>query len=346
LNHNWSPTAAVDPRGNVMDFEVSEEQAMLREVSRSMLAAVCSPEYVRSFLGAGEGGDEKLWQRGVELGWTSLAVPEEMDGAGQGLVELALIAEEIGRAAAPGPWVTTALAAAAAARGGAPADVVGDLADGFRKAAIVDASVPGMVHAAGSADWLLVVSRDSVGLVERSRVATRKRETLDQSRMFYAVDVDDLAPDHPLAVEPRWVLDGAAVLTAADALGVGERLLAMTVEYAKVREQFGRPIGSFQVVKHKAADMLAIVKGVRAATYYAAMALDAHTDDATSAASVAKAFAAEQVPVLAGHALQTHGGIGFTWEHDLHLFLRRATVDEVLFGDAGFHHDRVAALLA
>ncbi|CAN5546730.1 hypothetical protein BH11ACT8_BH11ACT8_08680 [soil metagenome] len=135
------------------------------------------------------------------------------------------------------------------------------------------------------------------------------------------------------------------MLTAADLLGVGEWLLAATVDYAGVREQFGRPIGSFQVVKHKAADMLAALKGVRAATYYAAMALDARTDDATRAASVAKAFASEQVPLVAGQALQAHGGIGFTWEHDLHLYLRRATVDAVLFGDAGFHHDRVATLL-
>jgi alkylation response protein AidB-like acyl-CoA dehydrogenase len=327
-----------------MDFELSEEQAMLREVSRGMLTAHCPAELVRSVADAGTDLDDKLWERGAELGWTLLAVPEDQGGAGMGLVELCLVAEEIGRAAAPGPWLDTALTALVGARGGAPADVVAGLSDGSLKAAIVTSSEPGLVQAAGSVDWLLVVSSDGVGLAAASEVEVRPRRTLDASRSFYAADLHDTFRTHTLEADPRWVLDAAAVLVAADALGVGERLLAMTVDYAKVREQFGRPIGSFQVVKHKAADMLMALKGVRAATYYAAMALDAGLPDASMAASVAKAFASEQVPALAGHALQTHGGIGFTWEHDLHLYLRRAKVDEVLYGDAGFHHDRVATL--
>ncbi|OBI50106.1 acyl-CoA dehydrogenase family protein [Mycobacterium sp. E796] len=153
-------------------------------------------------------------------------------------------------------------------------------------------------------------------------------------------------PTHILDVDPQWVCDAVAIGVAADALGVGERLLEMTVHYAKVRHQFGRPIGSFQVTKHKLADMLIALKGLRAATYYAAMSVDANSSDATTAAAVAKAFAAEYVPAIAGHALQIHGGIGFTWEHDLHLYLRRAKTDEVLGGDAHHHHDRVARALA
>jgi alkylation response protein AidB-like acyl-CoA dehydrogenase len=143
----------------------------------------------------------------------------------------------------------------------------------------------------------------------------------------------------------RWLADAAAVLSAADSLGVGERLLEMTVSYVKVREQFGRPLGSFQSVKHKLADMLTTLKGARAATYYAAMALDAGVTDASTAASVAKAFTAEGVAALAGEALQTHGGIGFTWEHDLHLYLRRAKVNEMLYGAPVEHYERLAALL-
>ena len=142
-------------------------------------------------------------------------------------------------------------------------------------------------------------------------------------------DADVVTADE---AEVRWLADAGAVLTAADSLGVGERLLEMTVGYVKVREQFGRPIGSFQSVKHKVTDMLTTLKGARAATYYAAMALDAGVADAAAASSVAKAFTGEGVAALAGEALQTHGGIGFTWEHDLHLYLRRAKVNEVLYG--------------
>jgi alkylation response protein AidB-like acyl-CoA dehydrogenase len=329
-----------------MDFELSEEQAMLREVSQSMLATHCTPELVRSVIESGRDLDEKLWARGAELGWTLLAVPEEQEGAGMGLVELCLVAEEIGRVAAPGPFLDTALVAAAAARGGAPDDVVAGLVEGSLKGAVVQGSSSGWVQAAGSVDWLMLVSATSVSLVEASTASPRRRSSLDQTRSWYAVDLDTGPAGHELAIDPQWALDAAAVLVSADLLGVGERLMTMTVDYAKVREQFGRPIGSFQAVKHKAADMLRQLKGVRAATYYAAMALDAELPDASQAASVAKAFASEQVPALAGEALQTHGGIGFTWEHDLHLYLRRAKVDETLYGDAGFHHDRVADLLA
>jgi alkylation response protein AidB-like acyl-CoA dehydrogenase len=327
-----------------MDFEPSEEQAMLREVSRSMLTTHCPPELVRATADAGHDLDDKLWARGAELGWTLLAVPEDQGGAGMGLVELCLVAEEVGRAAAPGPWLDTALTAMVAARGGAPAEIVEGLSDGSLKAAVVTTEDASLVQAAGSVDWLLVVTADSVGLAEVDHAFVLRRRTLDETRSFYAVDLGSTPPTHTLDMDPQWVLDAAAILTAADALGIGERLLAMTVDYAKVREQFGRPIGSFQVVKHKAADMLKSLKGVRAATYYAAMALDAGLADASMAASVAKAFASEQVPAIAGEALQTHGGIGFTWEHDLHLYLRRAKADEALYGDTGYHHDRVATL--
>jgi alkylation response protein AidB-like acyl-CoA dehydrogenase len=327
-----------------MDFELSEEQAQVRSVSRSMLSTHCPTDLVRATISAGRDLDDKLWQRGAELGWTLLAVPEDQGGAGMGLVDLCLVAEEVGRAVAPGPWLETALTAMVAARGGAPAEVVEGLCEGTLKAALVTADGASFVHGAASADWLLVIGVDGVGLLEASHVSISRRTTLDETRLFHSVDLRQAPAPQALDADPRWVLDAANVLAAADALGVGERLLDMTVEYAKVREQFGRPIGSFQVVKHKAADMLMSLKGVRAATYHAAMALDAGLPEASLAASVAKAFASEQVPALAGEALQTHGGIGFTWEHDLHLYLRRAKVDEILHGDAGFHHDRIATL--
>ena len=356
-----------------MDFELTEEQAALREVSRGLLAVNCPPQLVRALAAAGQDVDDKLWQRGTELGWTGLAVPEEHDGAGQGLVELCLVAEELGRAAAPGPFTDSALTGLALARFGRPELLAGLAAGELRASLAWHGSAAGRydaddlvlsgrataVQAAATADWLLVlVAVPSITgdrgrrlvLVERPRTAVEPRRTLDETRRWYDVVFDGVrvgAADVVAAgpADLQWVTDAAAVLTAADSLGVGERLLEMTVAYVKVREQFGRPLGSFQSVKHKVADMLTTLKGARAVTYYAAMALDAGLADATAAASVAKAFTAEGVAALAGEALQTHGGIGFTWEHDLHLYLRRAKVNEMLYGAPAEHYERLAALL-
>jgi alkylation response protein AidB-like acyl-CoA dehydrogenase len=351
-----------------VDFELTEEQAALREVSRSMLAVSCPPQLVRSLASAGQDVDDKLWQRGAELGWIGIAVPEEHDGAGQGLVELCLVAEEIGRAAAPGAFVDSALIAVALARQGKPELVPALAAGGLKASWAHHGSVAGSydadelvlsgrasaVQAAAAADWLLVTAASDKGrrlvLVERTRASVEPRRTLDETRRWYDVVLDGLrvrAADVVSADEAEigWLTDAAAVLTAADSLGVGERLLEMTVGYVKVREQFGRPLGSFQSVKHKVADMLTTLKGARAATYYAAMALDAGVAEATAGSSAAKAFTADGVAALAGEALQAHGGIGFTWEHDLHRYLRRAKVNEMLYGAAAEHYERLVALM-
>jgi alkylation response protein AidB-like acyl-CoA dehydrogenase len=348
-----------------VDFELTEEQAALREVSRGMLAVSCR---VRSLAVSGKDVDDKLWERGAELGWTGLAVPSEYDGAGQGLVELCLVAEEIGRAAAPGAFADSALTGLALARLGRP-ELLPALAAGDLKASLAchgpvtgrydgdDLVLSGRataVQAAVAADWLLVTAGTDRGsrlvLVDRARTTVEARRTLDETRRWYDVVLDGVrarAPDVIAAdqADIRWLADAAAVLSAADSLGVGERLLEMTVGYVKVREQFGRPLGSFQAVKHKVAGMLMTLKGARAATYYAAMAMDAGVSGATAAASVAKAFTAEGVAALAGEALQAHGGIGFTWEHDLHLYLRRAKVNEMLYGAPAEHYERLVALL-
>jgi alkylation response protein AidB-like acyl-CoA dehydrogenase len=356
---------------SLVDFELTEEQGALREVSRSMLAASCPPQLVRSLAVAGTDVDDKLWQRASELGWLGIAVPVELDGAGQGLVELTLVAEEIGRAAAAGAFTDSALIALAIARSGPTgraAGLVPAMAEGRLKASWAHhGSVTGTldgaelvlrgrataVQAAGAADWLLVTAVCDAGrrlvLLDPARASIERRRTLDETRRWYDVILDEVRVEAADVVtadeaEIEWLTDAAAVLTAADALGAGERLLEMTVGYVKVREQFGRPLGSFQSVKHKVADMLTTLKGARAAVYYAAMALDAGAAGASAAASAAKAFTCEGVAALAGEALQTHGGIGFTWEHDLHLYLRRAKVDEMLYGTAAEHYERIVRL--
>jgi alkylation response protein AidB-like acyl-CoA dehydrogenase len=350
-----------------VDFELTEEQAALREVSRAMLAANCPPALARSLAEAGRDTDDKLWQQAAELGWIDLAVPAEYDGSGQGLAELCLVAEEIGRAAAPGAFTDSALTALVLAESGRP-DLLPGLAGGGLKASwahhgLVSSRRDGAdlvlsgrataVQAAASADWLLVTADSGEGkrlaIVETARAQVEARRTLDETRRWYDVVFDDVhVPAADVltadATRTQWLADAAAVLTAADALGLGERLLEMTVSYVKVREQFGRPLGSFQSVKHKAAGMLTTLKGARAAAYYAAMALDARAADAAAAASTAKAFTGEGVAALAGEALQTHGGIGFTWEHELHRYLRRAKTDEMLYGSAAEHYERLVAL--
>ena len=354
----------------MVDFELSEEQAALREFSRDLLASDCPPQTRRAVAAAGLDLDEKLWSRGAQMGWTGLAAPLEHGGAGQGIVELCLVAEELGRAAAPGPVIETALAARAAAGCAGTAEQAAALAEGQLRAGFVhhgavtarrDGDGVGVVlsgratavHAAGSADWLLVATSGDepcLALVPASDVETHRRTTLDQTRTWYDVVFPGVrVPSARVCAATRDEVDfwvhAMAVLTAADALGVAEALLEMTVAHVTVREQFGRPLGSFQAVKHKTADMRATLTGMRAATYYAAMALSDGTGDAAAASAVAKAFASEGAPGIAGEALQLHGGIGFTWEHDLHLYLRRARVDALLFGDAAHHHERVLAAL-
>jgi alkylation response protein AidB-like acyl-CoA dehydrogenase len=367
-----------------VDFELSDEQAMLRAASRDLLSDRASIDVVRARLDQDEDVDPALWRLAAQLGWPGLAIPEEHDGAGQGLAELTLVAEEIGRALARGPFLPTALVGRALARGAAPplrAAVLPALATGaawatwaFAEprspwtlggihatartdgAAVVLDGVKTAVQDAGGARWLLVTARHEGApasfLVERDApgVAVRRQRVLDLTRSFYEVRLDGVRVprDHRVHRGPAEVqqgLDDASVLMSGETLGVLHRLLELTVEYLKVRVQFDRPLGSFQAVKHKCATMAMLVHGTRAATYYAAMAADAEAPDAARAACVAASYSSAATGDVAGEALQLHGGIGFTWDHDLHLYLRRAETDGVLHGDAAIHRDRLCDLV-
>ncbi|MGW0584839.1 acyl-CoA dehydrogenase family protein, partial [Streptomyces sp. NPDC002920] len=234
--------------------------------------------------------------------------------------------------------------------------------DGVRATARSDADsivldgVKTAVQDAGGARWLLVTARhDGVPasfLVDRTApgVTVRRQRVLDLTRSFYEVGFEGVrvpggcrltgGPD-----EIQRLLDEASVLRCADALGAMERMLELTVEHARAREQFGRPIGTFQAVKHACADMALLVRGTRAATAYAAMATDAGADDTARAVCAAASYTSAGAGEVAARALQLHGGIGFTWEHELHLHLRRARADSVLYGDAAVHRDRLCTLL-
>ncbi|WP_330255008.1 acyl-CoA/acyl-ACP dehydrogenase [Nocardia sp. NBC_00565] len=185
-------------------------------------------------------------------------------------------------------------------------------------------------------------------------LTVRRQRTIDVTRRLdEVVLVDVVVPASALLNAPgpadsavAYQLRCGAVLISAESLGVGERVLDMTVDYAKVRTQFGRPIGSFQAVKHKCATMRMGLQASSAATYYAAMAVTSDTRDAEEAVAVAKAYTSQTIADLTSEALQVHGGIGFTWEHDLHLYHRRAKANQVLFGDPFLYHERLAAMLA
>mgnify|MGYP001387873412 CR=1 FL=1 len=367
-----------------MDFELSDEQVMLRDASRDLLSDRSPIDVVRAWIDRDEDVDPELWRLAAELGWPGLALPEEHGGAGQGIVELAIVAEEIGRALARGPFLPTAIAGRVIAAGGSTqvrTRVLPELAsgsawatwafaephspwtlDGVQATAQTDGDVividgvKTAVQDAGGARWLLVTARHdgapATFLVERDApgVTVRRQRVMDLTRAFYQVRFEGVRVPaaHRLTSDPTQVqqlLDEASVLQCAEALGVMARLLEMTVDYVGVRVQFDRPIGSFQAVKHHCADMAMLVHGTRAATYYAAMAVDARSDDADHAACAAASFTSVATGEVAGRALQLHGGIGFTWEHDLHLFLRRAKVDGVLYGDARTHRDRLCTLL-
>ncbi|WP_314221039.1 acyl-CoA dehydrogenase family protein [Streptomyces zaehneri] len=367
-----------------MDFELSEEQGMLRAAARELLSDRAPMEHVRTWADRDEDVDPQVWRLTAGLGWTGLGLPEEYGGAGQGLVELALVAQEMGRALGRGPFAPTAIVGRSLAAAGPPAlraAVLPELAtgsgwgtwafaeprapwslDGIRatartdRDAIVLDGVKTAVQDAGGARWLLVTARhDGVPgsfLVDRSApgVTVRRQRTLDLTRSFHEVRLEGVRvpPAHRLAGGPKEIqrmLDEASVLRCADALGTMERMLELTVEHTTSRVQFGRPIGMFQAVKHACADMALLVHGTRAATAYAAMAADAGADDAARAACAAASYTAAGTGEVAARALQLHGAIGFTWEHDLHLHLRRARADSVLYGDAAVHRDRLCTLL-
>lgn len=367
-----------------MDFELSDEQATLRGISRKLLSDRAPIDVVRAWTERDEDVEPQLWRLAADLGWLGLALPEEHGGAGQGLVELALVAEEIGRALGRGPFLPTAVVGQAITASGSAqlqAEVLPVLAAGsgwatwafaeprapwtlagIHTTARTDGDVITLdgvktaVQDAGGARWLLVtaqhegvpasflVDRDSAG------VSIRRQHVLDLTRAFYEVRLDGVRvpPERRLGGGPAEVqrlLDYASVLQAAEALGVMERVLELTVGYANVRVQFGRPIGSFQAVKHACADMAMLVHGSRAATYYAAMSADAGAVDADRAACVAASYTSAGAGEVTDAALQLHGGIGFTWEYDLHLYLRRAEVGGVLYGTASVHRDRLCTLL-
>jgi alkylation response protein AidB-like acyl-CoA dehydrogenase len=333
-----------------MDFELSDDQLALRDAARDLLADHASPRRVRAVVDAGSTHDEKLWAAMVDQGWLGIERSEAAGGLGAGFVEAAVLLEELGRRVAPAPFSPTLLALAAL-RGTAWEDRLAGGAIGcVGWARPRDQRV--LVPYAPVADVAVIATADRLVVHDLTSGDRPRREpAMDLTRCVGWLPVG--VADRPGAAtiggpdEAAALLDRGATALAAESLGASAEMLDRTVEHAKTRVQFGKPIGSFQAVKHRCADMLVDVEGMRSTVYHAAWSLAAGvgSPDASVAASTAKAWTSEASRRVMASALQVHGGIGFTWEHDLHLYLKRAQLDEVSFGDAPSHRDRLAALL-
>jgi alkylation response protein AidB-like acyl-CoA dehydrogenase len=372
--------------GAQQDAGRASELAALREAVRDLITGSGGIAAARRQLDPGEPGyDEDAWRLlGTGMGLAGLGLAEDQGGAGGGLAELTVVAEELGRALLPVPFFSsTVLAGQILARcPGTGRDVLAQVAEGGELAAFAGTDLDGCwrpdrlpvqaradgrqasVRLHGRADFVLdgataahlvVAARTPAGcdlfLVtgDAEGVQRRPLETLDPTRAQARVSLDG-APGTPLSTGGTGAaavtagLDVALVVLAAEQVGGAAACLDLAVEYAKLRQQFGRAIGSFQAIKHKLADLLLLVEMGRSAVD---RALAAEHDPArlAEAAAVAKIWCSDAYTTVATENVQIHGGIGFTWEHDAHLYFRRARADEQLLGDATVHRERLATLL-
>ena len=351
-----------------MDYDLSEDQIALRDGARELLDGVSGTDAVRRVFDDGSATSDSIWSAMVEQGWLGVALAEEQGGLGFGIVELAVMLEEIGRHATPVPFAPTVLALDALDRAGRTDDVAALVSGEVVGAVAWSARADAVLAAPAGAGWTLTGRADPTLAPSQASILLVVAEAPDGPGLF-RVDLDAVGRPTPEPAMDRtrqiaWVdlaetpaerigdadavtalVDRGAVFACAEMLGGAGRVLDLTVDYAKDREQFGRPIGSFQALKHRCADMLVDVEGMRSTVYWAAWCLGADDPERSVAASTAKIWTADASKRVMASALQIHGGIGFTWEHDLHFFLKRAQLDQRTFGTAAWHRDRLAALL-
>jgi alkylation response protein AidB-like acyl-CoA dehydrogenase len=359
-------------------FDLTDEQQAIKSTAHDFLASRFKSERMREIAAGEDGTDADGWRQMAELGWPGLALPEEWGGQGLGIVDLAVLFEEMGYALAPSPLLSSTIAglalslcgsddqrerylrplAAGEKRGtpalwdaGSPA-TIGEFtmegkADG--DGVVLDGEKTLVLDAAGADFFLVATSDGRRHLVERDAggVSVTAEEGIDPTRRFSSVRFEgvrvpgaDTLPGERADYYP--VFHRVCVALAAESTGIAQRTLEMAVSYAKDREQFGRPIGAYQAVSHRCAQMLLETENARSAVYGAAWAADAEPESLPLAASIAKAYASDAGWRVPDASIQVHGGIGFTWEHDLHFFLKRGRSNAAIFGDSKWHRERVA----
>jgi len=331
-----------------MNFDFTADQQDIKRTAHDLLASRSSLERVRE---AAESGtpDAALWGELRELGWPGIAVAEEHGGQGLGTVELAILLEELGYACAITPLLGTVLAAAVIEGAGSDAqrarwlpglasgEVTGALgpADGL----IPDAPGAGVVVALDGDGGARLLDSGADG------VTVEPVTTIDPTRAYGRVRADGAAGE-ALPGDVAAGADRAAIAVSAELVGLCQRALEMTLAYVKERKQFGTPVGAFQAVSHRCAQMLLHTESARSATYFAAWAAGADPARLAEGASLAKAAASEAGREVTASAIQAHGGIGFTWEADVHWFYKRAQLDATLLGGAGSHRARLTRLIS
>jgi alkylation response protein AidB-like acyl-CoA dehydrogenase len=368
-----------------MEFTFSDEQDHLRSAVRDFLARECPPSYWRPMLDDERGFTDEVWNAIVELGWTGLLVPEKAGGLGLGMVDLVVVMEEMGRASFAGPFFSSAVQATIAARLLGLEDRLAALASGATRGTVaIDEAGHGEVvvrirtrasRKSGrwtitgtkaavvdghTADWILVPARTQEGLgtflVDTASLGEGATLTavpgLDPTRKIARLELDAVlaervGPDGDHTAIWQRVADDSAVALCAELVGSMEQAHKIAVEYAGDRVAFGRPIATFQVIRHKTVDMLHDLELSRVGTHWAAWASEVEDDRRAEAAAMAKAYVPESAIRLSGECVQIHGGVGFTWDCDAHVHYRKAKQNDLLLGYNGIHRERVAdAVLA
>ncbi len=361
-----------------MNFAFTEEQEQLREFVRSFLSEKSSEEAVRAQMETEAGYDQAVWsQMAEQMGLPALVVPEQYGGQGYTFVELGIVLEEMGRSLLCAPFLSTTLATLALLHSGDEAAMQAHLpgiASGETTATLAYTEENGKWDDSGieatsdgssvsgtksfvidghTASLLIVAAKTDAGVslfavdAKGDGVSTEALATMDQTRKQAKVTLDN-APATLIGTDGGgWdtlstVLDLAAVALAAEQVGGAQFVLEMGTQYAKDRVQFGRPIGSFQAIKHKLADMLVEVESAKSAAYYGMWCASEMNDELASVASLAKAYCSDAYFHAAAENIQIHGGIGFTWEHPAHLYFKRAKSSELMFGDPSYHREQLA----
>jgi len=355
-----------------MQFGLNESQEFLRESARKFFAGECPISEVRRLMETDTAFDAIIWAKLAEQGYNGIIFPEEFGGVGLGIVELILLMEEAGRALLPGPFFSTVVMAGslldALATREQKKNYLEPICRGETRATVAffepngtwDLSDVHLIATKGKlkgekrfvpdaavADWIIVVAQNGVFLVDSKAPGIRVERMLgmDLTRRLYSVRLDDVTGERLGETSALWRPRSiATVALAAEMVGGMQRTLDITVEYAKTRKQFSKPIGIFQAVQHQCADMYLETESARSAVYYAAWALQHHAPDAAVAVSIAKLYASDACRTVGNRGIQVHGGMGFTWENDLHLYYRRAKASETTFGDATFHREQLARL--
>ncbi len=366
-----------------MDFAFNEEQEELRATARAFLVDHSGSESIRAAMESELGHDPQLWKQvATELGWAAITVPEAYGGLGLGPIELTALVEVMGESLLCVPFFSTVCLGANAlvvagseeqkqahlprlAEGESIASLAhmgpsesievsfrpgeGGLTLEGRADFVVDGSIADLLIVAARAantdeTALFVVPGDAPGLTRSVH------STVDQTRRLASLRFDNVQLPAGARMAGggealQEILDRAVIALAAEQVGGGQRCLDLAVSYAKEREQFGRPIGSFQAIKHKCADMMIELESARSAAYYAACVAAEASEELPVVASLAKAYCSDAYFQCAAECLQIHGGVGFTWEYDVQLYFKRARSSEVLLGSPDSHRERVARLI-